>query len=245
MSGSNRKRLRVFAGPNGSGKSTLFAKFSRKYDPGVFVNADEIENSLHKNGYINLSDYNLQTSPEDLQLYLSTQESKSFILKSTELGINQIGIDHRENCLIIPSQKVTPYSAAYAAAFIRWTLFQYGKSFSMETVMSHPSKIQEIKNGNELGYKTYLYFVCTDDPIINIDRVEARVRKGGHSVDVKKIVTRYQSTLQLLKEAVSITYRSYLFDNSGQKMILLAESYNVQLKILEDDLPYWFTSVFQ
>jgi len=245
MSGSNRKRLRVFAGPNGSGKSTLFAKFSRKYDPGVFVNADEIENCLNKNGYINLSDYNLQTSPADLQLYQSTKESKSFISKSASLGITQIGIDQRENCLISPSHTVTPYSAAYAAAFIRWSLIHYGRSFSMETVMSHPSKIQEIKNGNDRGYKTYLYFVCTDDPIINIDRVEARVRKGGHSVDSNKIATRYKSTLQLLKEAVSITYRSYLFDNSGQKMILLAESYKGQLKIMEDDLPNWFTSVFQ
>lgn len=245
MSGSNRKRLRVFAGPNGSGKSTLFAKFSRKYDPGVFVNADEIENCLNKNGYINLSDYNLQTSPADLQLYQSTKESKSFISKSASLGITQIGIDQRENCLISPSHTVTPYSAAYAAAFIRWSLIHYGRSFSMETVMSHHSKIQEIKNGKERGYKTYLYFVCTDDPIINIDRVEARVRKGGHSVDSIKIATRYKSTLQLLKEAVSITYRSYMFDNSGQKMILLAESYKGQLKIMEDDLPNWFISVFQ
>ena len=74
---------------------------------------------------------------------------------------------------------------------------------------------------------------------------QARVRKGGHSVDSNKIATRYKSTLQLLKEAVSITYRSYLFDNSGQKMILLAESYKGQLKSMEDDLPNWFTSVFQ
>jgi predicted ABC-type ATPase len=43
MSGSNRKRLRVFAGPKGSGKSTLFSKFSRKYDPGIFVNAMKLK----------------------------------------------------------------------------------------------------------------------------------------------------------------------------------------------------------
>ena len=157
MSGSNRKRLRVFAGPNGSGKSTLFSKFSRKYDPGVFVNADEIEKCLSANGYVNLSDYNLHTAGLDLQHYQSTQESKSFINKSIELGIAQISIDLKENCLVCPNQTVTPYSAAYAAAFIRWLLLQNGKSFSMETVMSHPSKIQEIKNGNHLGYKTYLF----------------------------------------------------------------------------------------
>lgn len=37
------KRLRVFAGPNGSGKSTLFEEFKKKYDPGFFINADELE----------------------------------------------------------------------------------------------------------------------------------------------------------------------------------------------------------
>jgi predicted ABC-type ATPase len=88
-------------------------------------------------------------------------------------------------------------------------------------------------------------FVCTDNPIINIDRVEARVRKGGHRVDANKIIARYQSTLKLLKESVSITYRSYLFDNSGQKMILISESYKGQLKIMEEDLPQWFKNVFE
>jgi predicted ABC-type ATPase len=36
-------RLRVFAGPNGSGKSTLFNEFKKKYDPGYFINADDLE----------------------------------------------------------------------------------------------------------------------------------------------------------------------------------------------------------
>ena len=40
------KRLRVFAGPNGSGKSTLFLKFKNEFDPGYFINADELEQQL-------------------------------------------------------------------------------------------------------------------------------------------------------------------------------------------------------
>jgi predicted ABC-type ATPase len=39
----NNVRLRVFAGPNGSGKSTLFNEFKKKYDPGYFINADDLE----------------------------------------------------------------------------------------------------------------------------------------------------------------------------------------------------------
>ncbi len=37
------KRIRIFAGPNGSGKSTLFSEFKKNYNPGYFVNADELE----------------------------------------------------------------------------------------------------------------------------------------------------------------------------------------------------------
>jgi len=42
----SQPRLRIFAGPNGSGKSTLFESLSKKYDVGVFVNADNIEKEL-------------------------------------------------------------------------------------------------------------------------------------------------------------------------------------------------------
>lgn len=53
-------RLRVFAGLNGSGKSTLFYSFSKKYNTGVFLNADLIENALSIKGYIDLSEFNLK-----------------------------------------------------------------------------------------------------------------------------------------------------------------------------------------
>ena len=52
-------RLRIFAGPNGSGKSTLYDSFSKKYNAGVFLNADLIEKELANNGFIDLSEFNL------------------------------------------------------------------------------------------------------------------------------------------------------------------------------------------
>ncbi len=42
----DKTRLRVFAGPNGSGKTTLFKAFTKRYDPGYFINADEYEQQL-------------------------------------------------------------------------------------------------------------------------------------------------------------------------------------------------------
>jgi predicted ABC-type ATPase len=52
-------------------------------------------------------------------------------------------------------------------------------SFSFETVMSHPSKVNFMIRADDAGYDVTLYFVCTSDPEINVRRVENRVRRGG------------------------------------------------------------------
>lgn len=45
--------------------------------------------------------------------------------------------------------------------------------------MSHPSKLQILEQALKSGYKNYLYFIATESPYVNIDRVSARVQKGG------------------------------------------------------------------
>ncbi len=44
--------VHAIMGPNGSGKSTLFDSFSKKYNTGMFLNADLIENELATKGFI-------------------------------------------------------------------------------------------------------------------------------------------------------------------------------------------------
>ncbi len=65
------------------------------------------------------------------------------------------------------------------------------------------------------GQSTYLYFIATDDPAINVSRVRNRVRLGGHPVPEDKIAPRYHRSLALLPDAVRATNRAYIFDNSG------------------------------
>lgn len=55
----SEKRLRIFAGLNGSGKSTLFDSLSKKYNLGVFLNADLIEKELLTKGFLDLNEFNL------------------------------------------------------------------------------------------------------------------------------------------------------------------------------------------
>jgi predicted ABC-type ATPase len=101
------------------------------------------------------------------------------------------------------------------ADFQRDRCLASGLSFSFETVMSHPSKVEFMIRADDAGYDVTMYFVCTSDPEINIRRVENRVRRGGHDVPHERIVARYWRTLGLLPHAALVARRTVLFDNSA------------------------------
>jgi predicted ABC-type ATPase len=106
--------------------------------------------------------------------------------------------------------------------------------------MSDRFKLEEIKHANQLGYKTYLYFICTDDFEKNIERVKNRVLKDGHDVDEEKIKSRYFKTLDNLADAVKLVHRAYIFDNSGNQYELIAEIYQrTAFKFHNTSIPAW------
>ena len=58
-------RLRMFAGPNGSGKSTI----KNVVPPallGVFLNPDEIEKDIAQFGFLDVRDYGVETTREEI-----------------------------------------------------------------------------------------------------------------------------------------------------------------------------------
>jgi len=235
------KRLRVFAGPNGSGKSTLFKQIGSQFNTGYFVNSDEIEKELRNTNFINLDKFGLHLTQDDLDTFLLRPESVSLLRKAHDSG-QPIHIVLRENLIVDKSKDTHSYEASLITSFIRYHLLEKGISYSFETVMSHPSKLDELTEATGKNYKTYLYFICIDDPLINISRVHIRAEKGGHGVPERKITERYHRTLNNLLPAIHIADKAYLFDNSAETMLLIAEVMKGQIEILvpEHKLPSWF-----
>ena len=237
-----KKRLRIFAGPNGAGKSTLFEEFSKNYNTGYFINADYIENILVTKGFIDLDEYKIKATQKDLDYFIEKEEVRTLIEKSKSSG-HEINIKIKENLIVDPSKTTHSYEGALVARFLRDNLIDNNESFCFETVMSHNSKLKEIEGAKAQGYTTYLYFVCIDDPEINISRIDNRVDKGGHSVADEKVISRYSGTLENLYPAISMCNKSYLFDNSGKELILIAEiqeDSSLKLAVDEANFPNWF-----
>lgn len=86
----------------------------------------------------------------------------------------------------------------------------------------------------------YLYFVCIDNPDVNISRLSNRVALGGHDVPEAKVKERYFRTLKAVHLLLPHCYSAYLFDNSGKRNQLIAALYKGDIELKTDKLPQWF-----
>ncbi len=145
----------------------------------------------------------------------------------------------------VTNVEMNSYYASVAVDFMRRKLLEQGTGFTFESVMSHPGKVDLLAEAQGAGYRTYLYYVATDDPEINISRVQNRVALGGHSVPDDKVVSRYHRSLDLLMEAIRRSNRAYVFDNSTDnadgRHTWLAEIIDGRaLELKTDSVPAWF-----
>ena len=229
-------RLRMFAGPNGSGKSTIKSVIAPNL-LGVYINPDEIEKDIRQFDFLDLSAFGVRSSADDILGFFAA----SSLLAKADLLEEAAALRFNDNKLIFHDVAVNAYFASVAADFIRHKLLAAGVSFTFETVMSSPDKVAFLRKAQAQGFRTYLYYVATEDPEINISRVANRVRQGGHPVPQNKIVERYYRSLELLFEAVQYTNRAYIFDNSGHGKVWLAEvTDGNELEMKSESMPLWF-----
>jgi predicted ABC-type ATPase len=231
-------RLRMFAGPNGSGKSTLKSVL----DPellGVYINPDEIEKQIKTDNHLDITTFNVQTHAKEILGFFQ----QSTLIQKSGLAKLAAQLSFEDQKLIFTGITVNSYFASVAADFLRVKLMEKKFTITLETVMSSPQKINLLEQARISGYRTYLYYVATNDPSINISRVSNRVAQGGHDVPKEKIITRYHRSLDLLFEAIKHTDRAYLFDNStpnANKQLIAEVTSGRTLKICTNSIPFWF-----
>lgn len=116
-----------------------------------------------------------------------------------------------------PDQNSRDEAAQSAAMRIRAEATASKLPFAFETVMSHPSRINEMLMLKGQDYRLFLTFITTDDPEKNVARVTLRYETGtttGHYVAPEKVRDRYARTLALLPKAAEIADAVYIYDNS-------------------------------
>ena len=229
-------RLRMFAGPNGSGKSTFKSVIGHEL-LGIYINPDEIEKGVTETGFLDLKTYEVETTAKEISAFFT----QSSFLATVGLAKTAAALRFKSGRLYFDAVPVNSYFASVAADFIRHKLLAAGVTFTFETVMSSHDKVEFLEKAQKQGFRTYLYYMATADPEINISRVENRVREGGHPVPKDKIVTRYHRSLALLAAAVQHANRAYIFDNSSHEKVWIAEiTEGLDMELKSDIMPAWF-----
>lgn len=123
-------------------------------------------------------------------------------------------------------------------------LFKFGVknniSFSMEATLSGQSILQRMKKAKENGFFIRLNYIGVNDVDINIARVKARVKLGGHYIDEQTIRNRYDISYKNLISAIQICDEIFIYDNSGEKPELIFYLLkNKQMLQLTQSLPHW------
>ena len=230
-------RLRMLAGPNGSGKSTLAAQLSSDYAVNLyrFLNADllfaEVVQSLRTACPFSIDN-------AELVQFVAWSTYPQEYKRPFESG--EIYIDG-EDYLHFSANGINSYSVAIVADFFKEQYLKHRISFSFETVFSHPAKIDILKRAQAAGFKTYMYFVATENPVINVNRIKERVALGGHDVPEEKTRSRYLRCMEQVRYALPYLNRAYFFDNSTEQSIYLAEYESEVGFTLHSELqPSWF-----
>lgn len=139
------------------------------------------------------------------------------------------------------------YEAARIAAERRNKYLEDRTSFVTESVFSHPSKLELIKQAKEIGYRVMVFHVCVEAPDLSVMRVAERVREGGHDVPEEKIRGRFERNSALIRQAVLLSDAAHIYDNSklNHPLARVMSFSNGTPSFVVEQLPQWVLNVYE
>lgn len=138
--------------------------------------------------------------------------------------------------------------AAQKATEQRYECLENGEDFVFETVFSSVEKMDFIRKAKDAGFFIRIFYVCTESPLININRIAQRYLNGGHEVPISKVISRYYSSLKNISKAMEIADRVYLYDNSienKEPRLILRTADGKIAKRYTDDFPDWVKAIIK
>jgi len=120
---------------------------------------------------------------------------------------------------LVPPGKLNDYDAyllaMQSAETLRFGAITRSESFSFETVLSTPHKLDFIRFAKSEGYIITAVYVVTSSPDINLARIKERVACGGHDVPYEKVISRYEKSMRLMFPVLEEAYDAVIYDNSN------------------------------
>jgi len=237
---SRVKRLRLFAGPSGSGKSSVYRALIAQHSLGVYVDDDELQTELLTPQGLLLRRFHASLNGADFKTFYARHPARHALGNGFPFAVSADGrLTLPET--VSPSAKLT-CAGTILADYVLARLTEAGVAVARETVLTSASELEWVRQAKNKGYRVYLYYVCVASPVICRQRLALRVKHGGHGTPAEKIAENYARSLALLKDAVALSDRAYLFDNTYSGAALKLDVRRAtDVTALETQLPEWLT----
>lgn len=105
--------------------------------------------------------------------------------------------------------------------------------FAIETTLSSRNYISKIKEFQKEDYEVVLIYFWLNTPVLAIERIKERVKKGGHFIPDEIVKRRYYRGIKnLLQYFIPLCDYWLVLDNSSENAIMVAEG----IKDLENEI---------
>ena len=133
-------------------------------------------------------------------------------------------------------------AAAKRAEALRNELAAQREDFAFETVFSRTEFwLAFLRSLQEAGYEIWVFFICTQSPVLNVARVETRVRLGGHPVPPAKVVSRFEGSIETAVKSKAFVDQLWLYDNTevDRSHRLVGRFIRGNADFLAESIPNW------
>ncbi|WP_391573486.1 zeta toxin family protein [Cohnella sp.] len=86
--------------------------------------------------------------------------------------------------------------------------------FSVETTLAGGNAIRLMRDARAKGFEVTMFYVGLGDWRLNIERVAARVKNGGHHISSEDIVRRHHTSMKNLLSSLQLVDHLIVIDNS-------------------------------
>jgi predicted ABC-type ATPase len=112
------------------------------------------------------------------------------------------------------------------------------RPFIADTVFSHPSKLDLIDTAHAAGYTVVLHVLLIPQ-VLAVQRVNYRVRAGGHPVPENTIRERYHRLWTLVVDAIARADTATVYDNSARNGPRIVAQMSAGFIVGAADWPTW------
>jgi len=162
--------------------------------------------------------------------YYNPDEITKWVVRNKELGCFVHGIPNGETKELDLANK---HAADIAMDVVRITLETTDGSLAIETVLSTDKYRQTVELAKQNQRKFGFVYIGLSSPEQAIERVAARVSRGGHGVPNDKIRKRWKGSLEQLPWFVAQSDLAFIYSNATNTPVQLAKGKRGKLKWMD------------